>query len=127
MTAKKGPGDLNAPLRSLSERLRSLQRETGEMLAAARSRPRRKRSESSGASEPARPPVADNPLLRAAATLLDRWDVPTRADIDAIRARLDRIEAALAIQQEPDATPAAAKPRKAAAKTRRKPQSDSRS
>lgn len=99
MAAKKGrPDDLNAPLRSLSERLRSLQRDAGEILETARRearRPRGKRERPTAEVEVEPAAASDNRLLRAAATLMERWDTPTRAEFDEIRERLDRIESAL--------------------------------
>lgn len=119
MAAKKGSGDLNSPLRSLSETLRSLQRETGEMLTKARREARAAKADKATGSRRSARASADNPLLRAVTTLLERWDVPTRADLDAIRDRLDRLEAAIATLEKEDPKSRAAKPRRAASKNRR--------
>lgn len=124
MASKKGRSeDLNTPLRSLSERLRSLQREAADVLEAARRdvRPaRRKRDTDTNEPRQESVPTSDNPLLRAAATLLERWGTPTRADLDEIRARLDRIEVALELQEKHDQSAKSAATASRSSKTRRK-------
>jgi hypothetical protein len=92
MASKKAAkGDLNAPLRSLSERLRSLQREAGQLLEAARIDSRR--GDSRAGAEPG--PGREAQMGRVAANLFERWDIPTRSDLDEIHQRLDRLEEAL--------------------------------
>lgn len=111
MAPKKiAKGDLNAPLRSLSERLRSLQREANQLLESTRRSDSRR-----GAGDGAKRSAADAQMGRVAANFLERWEIPTRADIDEIHRRLDRIEEAILALR-----PAApvAKPRRPA-KTRR--------
>ncbi len=103
MAAKKGSrSDLNAPLRSLSDRLRSLQREAGQLLEAARSDAAIDAEETRGST--GRVDFAagfEAQLDRVAVSLLERWDIPTRDDLNAISERLEKIEKALAAPAKP--------------------------
>lgn len=130
MAARKGrTDDLNAPLRTLTERLRSLQREAGDLLESARRearRNRRRRASGDASDEPAPPTTTDNPLFRAANNLLERWDAPTRAELAAIAERVELIERALVAHQilkpadESDGGPPSSAPRRRHRRVRRK-------
>lgn len=125
MAARKGRAqDLNAPLRALAQRLRDLQKEAGDALEnvrreSRRRAPARQRAESTSLA-------TENPLMRAASNLIERWDAPSRAELAAVVERLERVERALAAHQilesaadsAPPATPP--KPRR----RRRTPRND---
>lgn len=130
MAARKGRADdLNAPLRTLSERLRSLQREAGDLLETARREARRNRRRAASGDETAEsapPTTLDNPLLRAANNLLERWDTPTRTELAALAERIERIERALVAHQmlepvdESDGAPPTSPPPRRHRRLRRK-------
>ncbi len=121
MASKKGSrNDLNAPLRSLSDRLRLLQREAGQILEAVRNDP--------PADEREARPVGSRvdlaagleaQLDRVATNLLERWDIPTRAEISEIQRRLEEIEAAIASPPKPKRTAKTAKKVARTSKSRR--------
>ncbi len=129
MAAKKGAkNDLNAPLRSLSDRLRAMQREAGQILETVRNEPRSK-------EEPKRPGTRridlttglEFQLDRVVTGLIDRWDLPTRADFADILQRLEKIESALTPPPSPKAKKSAKPAPKVAQKTsRRRPRAPAR-
>lgn len=129
MAAKKGAkNDLNAPLRSLSDRLRAMQREAGQILETVRNEPRSK-------EEPKRPGTGridltaglEFQLDRVVTSLIDRWDLPTRADFVDILQRLEKIESALAPPPSPKAKKGANPAKKVARKTsKRRPRAPAR-
>ncbi len=127
MAAKKGAkNDLNAPLRSLSDRLRAMQREAGQILETVRSEPRHKDdSKRPGSGRIDLAAGLEVQLDRVVTSLIDRWDLPTRADLTDIVRRLERIESALAPPPRPTRAKKSAQPaKKVARKTiRRRPPS----
>jgi hypothetical protein len=89
------------------------------LLEAARSDPR------SDAEDPRATGLGDltsgieSQLDRVAASLLERWDIPTRSDLAEIHRRLDRIEAALSAPEKPKKPAKTAKTRARTSKSRR--------
>jgi len=93
MSSNKGDeGELNRPLLRLAERLRSLQNEAGEVLdslrgdndtVAGRDGPLGGADLASG---------LESQLGRVGTALLERWDLPTRADLDELHQRIEALE-----------------------------------
>lgn len=111
MSSKKADKpDLNAPLRSLSDRLRFLQKEATQLLESVRTEV--------GRGESGR----DVQKGRVAANFLERWDIATRADLDQIHRRLDAIEAAILSLHKP--AESAETGRTAKTRRRKRPSSD---
>jgi len=101
MSSNKGRSrNLNHPLQRLLERLHALQVEAGDALEAAhRDVPSEDDSGGIGSNSAARSDIAasvETQVSKAAIALLERWDIPTRGDLDDIRERLAKLERAVA-------------------------------
>ncbi len=92
MSSNKGDeGELNRPLLRLAERLRSLQNEAGEVLDSLRGDSDAAAREGAlGGTDLAA--GLESQLGRVGTALLERWDFPTRADLDELSQRIAALE-----------------------------------